>query len=81
MKLLHTEFTANGFVHEQLVREGMLAIYRRFKQGGGQEHFEVVTIIDEKYPGHENWSPLGHIFFTIEPARAKFEELKGAVSV
>lgn len=97
MKPLPLTFTANGFVHEQLQREGMLAIYRRFKQGGGQEHFEVVRIRShngfkipgtnkvalpaETYPGNEKWGSDGFTYPAIEDARAKFEELKGAVTV
>lgn len=97
MKPLPQTFTANGFVHEQLVREGNYAIYRRFKQGGGQEHFEVVRIRShngfkipgtnkvalpaETYPGNEKWGVDGFMCPTIELARAKFDELKGAVTV
>lgn len=41
-KPLPVEFTENGFVHRQIKRRGMLAIYERTK--GASVHFEVIRI-------------------------------------
>lgn len=96
MNPIPTTFTGNGFVHEQIERVGSFAIYRRFKQGGGQEHFEVVRIRShngftipgtnkkapaaETYPSNEKWGKDGWTFPTIDSAREKFGELCGKVA-
>ncbi len=96
MKTLETTFTSSGFVHEQIVRDGNLAIYRRFKQVGGKEHFEVVRIRShsgfkipgtekmaepaEMYPSGEQWGLNGWTYPDRESAETKFQELATAVS-
>ncbi len=94
-KPIETTFTANGFIHEQVQRVGDIALYRRFKQGGGQEHFEVVRIKRhdgfkipgtdkraepaETYPSNEKWGVDGFTFPDKDSAQAKFDGLAGLV--
>lgn len=96
MNPIPTTFTAGGFVHDHIQREGNFAIYRRFAQAGGREHFEVIRIRShngfkipgtekmappsETYPSNEKWGHDGWTFPTIESAREKFDALCGKVA-
>ena len=43
MKLLPETFTKKSFLHQQVWREGNVAIYKRFKEGG-TPHYETIII-------------------------------------
>lgn len=88
MKTLDTSFTHNGFRHEQVVRRGRLAVFRRTK--GNQEHFETVRIQSHKgfkiagkefppaetYPSSEMWGLNGWTFSDALKAREKMDDLE-----
>lgn len=78
MKTTPEKFTAGGFVHEQIEREGDIAIFRRFPVKGGMAQYDVVRIQEEMYPGNEKWGTDGFTFTLPEQARAKFEEMREA---
>lgn len=96
MKLLPKSFTAGGFNHEQVERSGDVALYRRWKQGGGREHFEVVRIKShdgllypgakertapaEYYPSAEKWGTIGWTYPELEAAQRKYDELCGRIT-
>ncbi len=44
MKTQAEQFNRDGFVHRQIKREGMIALFERFKPGPTQHHFEVVRL-------------------------------------
>ena len=90
MKQLPIQFTKQGFNHEQVRREGDVAIYRRAPASGAyQHHFEVVRIEShngytiagvhcppsETYPTPEQWGSRGWTYNDAESANAKFSEL------
>lgn len=47
MKILPTQFTKNGWEHKQVQREGLLAIYKRWKNPENP-HYEVIKIREGK---------------------------------
>lgn len=89
MKILPDSFTESGFVHELLERTGDVAVYRRFKTGGGPEHFEVIRVARhngfkiansiippaETYPPASQWGTNGWTYPDKEAARVKAHEL------
>ena len=95
MKTLPTTFTSNGFDHQQLDRIGDIAIYARSREGGGQEHFEIIRIKShngfkigtmtersepaEMYPTAEQWGTNGWTVNDKEKALEKFRELTKSV--
>lgn len=90
MRQLPTQFTESGFLHEQVVREENLAIYRRSK--GSTEHYEVIRIRShngfpipgtdkraepaEVYPRAEAWGIDAFTKPTMEDALRKMEEMR-----
>ena len=44
MKPLPSTFTAKGFDHQLVQRQGNLAIYRRNRTGSARAHFEVIRV-------------------------------------
>jgi hypothetical protein len=88
MKTLATHFKFDGFQHEQVVRRGMFAVYRRTK--GSTEHYETIRIqshngykiagrdipASETYPSSSSWGTLGWTYPDEETARAKMSRLE-----
>jgi len=88
MKILSEKFTAGGFLHTQLERDGVFAIYKRSK--GSQEHFEVIEIRShngyeisgvkiepaEIYPSAEKWGTLGWTHIDYDGAKDRFNKLR-----
>jgi len=95
MKTLPTTFTSKGFDHQQVERIGNIALYARSREGGGQEHFEVIRIKShngfkipgtddlappaEMYPTAEQWGTNGWTMNDKEKALEKFRELTKSV--
>jgi len=91
MKTIEPNFKAGGFNHQQLVRKGDVAIYKRWKDGMSP-HWEVVKIGShngyaiagvvippaETYPNSEQWGSRGFTFTTQADAEAKFNKLTSA---
>jgi len=89
MKTLPKTFSAGGYLHEQLERDGRFAIYRRSK--GDRRHYEVIEIIShngytiagkyvepaEVYPSSEKWGLLGWTCDSMGRACDKINELRG----
>lgn len=94
MKPIPETFTANGFIHELVERTGDVAIFRRFKMGGGREHFETVVINRhngfsiagkditpaETYPPAQQWGVRGWTFLDKDAAKAKMSDLLSKTS-
>lgn len=90
-KPLATEFTAKGFLHRQVKREGLVAIYERqhVDLGGKDLHYEVVAIKEspervmggvtiearETYPSSEVWGLYGFTCPDSASAHKKFVSL------
>ena len=86
MNTLETKFTQSGFTHKQLKRVNDNAIYKRWKHGEENSHYEVVRIgrhngynlggqyvaPAETYPGGSLWGIQGWTYRTIEEAEEKF---------
>lgn len=89
MKTLPLTFTESGWSYTQLARKGRVAIYRKVKQGGLAESFEVIRIqshngykiagkdipASETYPCSNSWGTNGWSCITREAADAKFQQL------
>lgn len=90
-KPLAKEFTAKGFLHRQIKRDGLVAIYERQHTdfGGKDIHYEVVVIKEnpeweafgethkaaESYPRSESWGVLGFTCPDSASAHRKFVSL------
>ncbi len=75
MKLLPEKFTKKGFVHQQVWREGNIAIYRRGKEGG-IPHYECIVIRVQKERATQ--TPSGAIMLPhqeLYPAAEKWGQL------
>lgn len=91
MTPLPTHFTKKGWNHEQLMREGMIALYRRWKDGPQPAHWEVIRIQEhaerlfpgsdtpipakEGYPSEGSWGQEGWTFLKLETAEKRFRVL------
>lgn len=89
MKPLDTTFTKKGWTHEQVLREGLIALYRRWKDDPATAHWEVIRIQEnaereiagvlipekEAYPGDGLWGQEAWTFTRLEPAEKRFQEL------
>lgn len=92
MKTLLEAWTRNGFTHQVIRREGMVALVRRQHKDVSDPHWEVVKIRVspakfvhgvplpecEVYPSAEEWGKRGWTYKSLETAKAKFEELTKA---
>lgn len=92
MKQLRTSFTSRGFNHEQVVRAGNLAIYKRWAKNltAARAHFEVIKISKhngyklgssyiepaETYPSASVWGIAGWTHTELDTAKERFKELK-----
>lgn len=88
MKTLETEFTKKGWHHQQVAREGQVAIFRRWKDGGLPPHFEVVRIQQnqereqfgvtipaaESYPAETQWGRTGWTFPNLASAESRMSQ-------
>jgi hypothetical protein len=89
MKTLATIFTKKDWLHEQVIRCGQVAIFRRQKETSPAPHYEVVKIRQneareqfgtmipaaESYPGENQWGQQGFTFGTLGRAFDRFREL------
>lgn len=89
MRPLATTFTKSGWNHEQIFRDGNIAIYRRWKDAGLPPHFETIRIDShngyeiggkwiepaESYPSEKSWGLYGFTFPTEAESRAKADLL------
>jgi len=89
MKKLEKKFIRNGFKHEQVRRTDRVAIYKRWKYGVNDIHYEVIKISKhngyklgasfvksaETYPGGSLWGIQGWTHQTLESAQSKFKEV------
>jgi hypothetical protein len=91
MKMLETEFTRAGWNHQQITRHENTAIYKRWKDGGLDPHYEVIKIKAHKgfkvpgteiitepaeyYPSDSSWGTDGFTCHTFAEASEKFTEL------
>lgn len=91
MKPLETHFVKKGWTHEQLMREGMIALYKRWKDGAPAPHWEVIRIQEhaertfpgsdtpipakEGYPGEGLWGQEGWTFLRLDTAEKRFQDL------
>lgn len=90
MKTLAPSFTQKGFHHQQIERDGNLAIFKRWKNPENP-HFEVVKIQESKarviggreieaaeyYPGPGQWGKLGWSYSgenALDLAMARFRD-------
>lgn len=91
MKMLRKRFQSRGFLHEQIKREGRLAIYCRHRIGRPlEQHWEVIKIgrhngyklgksfieAAETYPSDSMWGRCGWTCTTARRATNKFIELE-----
>lgn len=91
MQILDTKFTKKGWHHEQVMREGMIALYCRWKDSPAAPHWEVIRIQEhaerffpgsdtpvpakEGYPGDSSWGQEGFTYTRLDSAEKKFHEL------
>jgi hypothetical protein len=89
MKKIEKIFNRCGFRHEQLQRNGDVAIFKRVQIGCSTSHYEVVRFCSHKgykmgnsyiesaetYPGSSLWGIRGWTYINIESARNKYGEL------
>lgn len=92
MNTLATEFTKLGWNHQQITRRDNIAIYKRWKEGGLDPHYEVIRVKShngfkipgtdqmsdpaEYYPGENAWGKDGFTCMTWNEAMDKFVDLK-----
>lgn len=91
MKSILISFEKSGWFFEQIKRQGAIAIYKRWKDGGLPPHYEVIRIQShngfpipgtdkqsepaEFYPSEKQWGTHGFTFTKMEGAEIKFHEL------
>jgi len=89
MKPLPEQFDKSGWHLTQVFRKGLVAVFKRWKDGGLKPHFETIRIREnpdyavhgnpipahESYPGDTAWGQHGWTFDTEEQAMAKAKEL------
>ena len=89
MNILEKTFTRKSFVHNQIKRDGKIAIYERWKANPETKHYEVVKIgshngytiagqfvaPSEVYPSSTAWGVTGWTYNTINEAEKKFKQL------
>ena len=90
MKKIEKIFTKCGFRHEQVKRNGDIALFKRTQIGSGaRPHFEVVRLSShggyeingsyvksaEIYPGPSLWGVRGWTYCDIESATSKYNSL------
>lgn len=91
MKILEKEFTSKGWIHQQITRSDNVAIYKRWKDGGLDPHYEVVKVKShsgfkipgtenmsepsEYYPGENAWGRDGFTCSTWNEAMDKMQEI------
>ena len=88
--MLRKKFSSRGFLHEQIKREGRLAIYCRQREGRPREmHWEVIKIgrhngyklgksfieAAETYPSDSMWGRCGWTCNSAQYAQDKFTKL------
>lgn len=92
---LPLRFEKNGFLYWQLVRTPAAAIYEQRTKDGRSIFFEVwrvrrrrarvvfghETPATEVIPGNESWGKDGWTFYTLDRARAKYDDLNGWAAV
>lgn len=78
-----TEFTHDGFTLRQVAREGMVALYEKFRSPDGIKRFELVVLqhrpaeivcgkpypARECYPNSNEWGQRGWTFLTLDSAQ------------
>lgn len=88
-KPIQTEFQKSHWNHKQLFRQGDVAVYERWKEGGLKPHFEVIRVLHhpertfagkffpayEGYPGESQWGIHGWTYTDGEAAWKKAQEL------
>ena len=76
MKPLPIKFTSKGFTHEQLLREGNVALFQRYQSDASKCHYEVILVQShngrkiggtflepaEFYPSTSTWGQYGWTF-------------------
>lgn len=84
---MKTEFTKNGFHHEQIKRDGDVALFAMTKNGS--THFEVIRVVThgeytiagvtfpagESYPSSEQWGSRGWTYRDRGCAEVRFAAL------
>lgn len=90
MKTLPITFTKAEWHHEQIAREGLRAIYKRWKDSSPAPHYEVILIKEGKeftikgedypatelYPSANDFGVRGWTYPTLERSQQKYKELK-----
>jgi hypothetical protein len=90
---MKTEFTKDGFRHEQLMRSGQIALFERWKPDQ-PVHYEVVRIREHKayklgtaeipagehYPSTSSWGTDGFTYRDEADAVAKYRQLCATAS-
>ncbi len=88
--VLPKEFISKGFQFQEVLREGVFAIYSQMREGWMRPVFEVFRIIKRKQyemggvvipaaecvPTSEAWGWLGFSCVTLERAKNRLERLK-----
>ena len=89
MKKIESVFIKAGFRHEQVKRNGRVAIFKRSQLGLDRSHYEVVQIgshngynlgtsyieAAETYPGSSLWGIQGWTHATLECANKHYDKL------
>lgn len=90
IKILDTEFKANGFMFKQVNRIADKAIYEKRRIGGKAKSIEVIQIKShngytiagvyiepaETYPSHSQWGIYGWTYNDMREAVRKFRSIK-----
>lgn len=90
MKQLEIEFTKSEWHHQQVYRDGLFAIYKRWKGEGSSVHFEAIRIKEnpagirfnkefeaaESYPGENMFGRTAFSCPTYDRAMERLKEMK-----